>query len=180
MNWLTRNSRTFIDYTVNRTSDKTRRKHSERKNKMCASRVLKLDWKTSLKISEIEKMSKFKRPEKLSFPQIYYTFKAKDKNSENLIEYRVQDMPEEYFEQALEFMVKYFLPDETFCSSRDIPNKPSAVAEICEFWRDALKHRLSIACFRNDGSDELVAANVLMVSSKDDPVTDTKIVSGMS
>lgn len=113
-------------------------------------------------------MYKFKRPESLSFPQIYYTFKAKDTNSEEIIEYRVQDLPEEKYEQAVDFMVKYFIPDETFCASRGIPDKPNAIKEFHKFWVAALKEKLSIACFRNDGSDELVGANVLLVSSKDD------------
>lgn len=114
-------------------------------------------------------MSKFKRPENLTFPHTYYTFKAKDKNSDDVIEYRVQDLPEEYYEEAIDFMVKYFLPDETFCSSRNLSNNPNAVEAFCSFWYDSLKHKLSIACFRNDGSEELVGANVLIVSSKDDP-----------
>jgi ribosomal protein S18 acetylase RimI-like enzyme len=113
-------------------------------------------------------MYKFKRPESLSFPQVYYTFKARDKNSDDVIEYRVQDLPEEYYERAVDFMVKYFLPDETFCSSKGLPDKPSGVKEFRDFWSAAMTEKLSIGCFRNDGSDELVGANVLLVSSKED------------
>lgn len=93
---------------------------------------------------------------------------AKDKNSDNLVQYRVQDLPEEYYDETVAFMIKYFLPDETICSSRDVPNKPSAVKEFADFWREALKEKLSIGCFKNNG-DELVGANVLLVKSKDDP-----------
>lgn len=138
------------------------------------SRLLKLDRKTSL-CPDFLKM--FKRPGNLDFPQVFYTFKAKDKNSDDVIEYRVQDLPEEFYDQAADFMVKYFLPDETFCSSRDIPNKPIATEIIRQFWNETIKHKLSIACFRNDGSDELVGANVLTVSSKNDPEEDLNQVS---
>lgn len=118
-------------------------------------------------------MYKFKRPESLSFPQIYYTFKAKDKNSDDVIEYRVQDLPEEKYEQAVDFLVTYFLPDETICASRKIPDKPKAIKDFRKFWIGAIREKLSIACFKNDGSDELVAANVLLVSSKDDKNDET-------
>lgn len=81
--------------------------------------------------------------------------------------YRVQDLPEEFYDEAVAFMVKYFLPDETFCMSRDIPNKPEAIKDFKTFWYETLKQRISIACFRNT-DDELVGANMLWVSSKDD------------
>jgi hypothetical protein len=119
-------------------------------------------------------MYKFKRPETLSFPQVYYTFKAKNKNSDEIVEYRVQDLPIEKYEEAVDFMVKYFLPDETFCASKGIPEKPRAVKEFRDFWDAALKEKLSIACYKNDGSDELVGANVLLVSSKED-LNDDKV-----
>lgn len=120
-------------------------------------------------------MYKFKRPENLSFPHVYYSFTAKDKNNDKLVEYRVQDLPEEYYDEAVAFMVSYFIPDETFCSSRDVSNQPSAVKEMRNFWKAAVSEKLSIACFRTDGSDELVGANVLLVKSKDDPADDAKV-----
>lgn len=120
-------------------------------------------------------MYKFKRPEHLSFPHVYYTFTAKDKSNERDIDYRVQDLPVEYYDEAVAFMVKYFVPDETFCASRDVPNQPGTLAEFRKFWRDMLMEKLSIACFRNDGCDELVGANFLLVKSKDDPEDDEKV-----
>jgi hypothetical protein len=131
----------------------------------CASCVSKLDQTT---LRERRKMFKYKRPESLSFPQIYYKFNAKDKNSDNIVEYRVQDLPEEYFEQTVDFMVKYFIPDETLCMSLGISRKAAPIKEFSDFWMCALKEKLSIACFKNDGSEEFVGANVLLVSSKDD------------
>jgi hypothetical protein len=123
-------------------------------------------------------MYKFKRPVSLPHPQIYYTFTAKDKNSDCMVEYRVQDMPEECFEQAVDFMVKYFLPDETFCSSKNVPNKPSAIESFRAFWLDSLQQKLSTACFKNNGSEELVGANVLIVNTKQDDEFDLSEVRG--
>ena len=113
-------------------------------------------------------MYKYKRPESLDFPQIYYTFNVKDKNSDKIVEYRVQDVPVKYFELVADFMVNHFLPDETLCASRSVPEKPTAVEEFRTFWLETLKEKTSIGCFKNDESDELVGANVLLVNSKDD------------
>lgn len=114
-------------------------------------------------------MSKFQRPESLSFPHVYYTFKAKDKDSDSIVEYRVQDLPEEFYDSALELIVKHFLPEETFCMCKKISESTMSVKANRDFYRETFKNRLSIACFKNDGSDEsLVAVNVLVVKSKKD------------
>lgn len=122
-------------------------------------------------------MAKFTRPENLEFPHVYYTFRGKDKNSNNLVEYRVQDLPEELYEKTVKFMAKHFFPDETFCSSRNVANKPSAVQAHSDFWATIMKQKMSIGCFKNDGSEELVGANVLVVKSRDDPEFETREVS---
>lgn len=110
-------------------------------------------------------MYKFKRPEHLAFPHVYYTFTAKDKSNERDVEYRVQDILVEDYDAAVAFMVKYFIPDETFCASRDVKNLPITVKVHEDFWKSALEEKLSIGCFRDD---ELVGMNVLIVKSKDD------------
>lgn len=122
----------------------------------------------------------FKRPENLEFPQVFHTFTAKGKNIDEVIEYRVQDLPEDSYDQAVDFMVEYYLPDETLTSSRDVANKPSAIEAFREFWHDTLKQKISIACFRNEGSDELIGVNVLTISNKNDPEFDLNQVSCIS
>lgn len=77
-------------------------------------------------------------------------------------------------------MVKYFLPDETFCKSRNLTNNPSAVRDFRKFWNETLKHKLSIGCFKNDGSDELVGANVLLTYFKDDKEDSPEVTQSMN
>lgn len=111
-------------------------------------------------------MSKFERPESLSFPHVYYTFKAKDKNSNDVVEYRVQDLPEDYYERAIDLIVTDFVPQETFCLCKKISESSISIQAISDFYRVMFKNRLTIACFRNDGSnDDLVAVNVFQVKS---------------
>lgn len=54
----------------------------------------------------------WKRPSSVEYPKIWRTFKAHDLNSNELVEYRIQDLPESQFEDAIEHMVKHFIRDE--------------------------------------------------------------------
>ena len=118
----------------------------------------------------------FKRPESLEFPTIYYTFKVKSRESDEVIEYRVQDLPDDRFEEALELMRTHFLPDESLCSSKGVPDDPHATKVFLDFWIDCMNKHLSIACFRNDGvDDELISVNCFDVHGKDDPKEDVKV-----
>ncbi|XP_070498830.1 uncharacterized protein [Chironomus tepperi] len=117
----------------------------------------------------------FKRPENLEFPTTYYTFKVKSRESDEVIEYRVQDLPDDRFEEALELMRTHFLPDESLCSSSGIPDDPVARQIFLDFWIECMKQHLSIACFRNDGVDNmLISVNCFVVNGKDDPEEDIK------
>lgn len=115
----------------------------------------------------IRKMSKFTRPESLPFPQTFYTFKAKDLNNESIVEYRVQDLPADYFEEALDLIVEHFLPAETFCIALNILKYSDSVEAIREFYREVFSKQLSIACFKNDGTEAFVGVNALVVKSRD-------------
>lgn len=112
----------------------------------------------------------FSRP--IEFPTIYHTFTAKDKTGDKIIEYRVQDLPEELFDQALENMKQFYLPEENFAIATRILEDPEAIEDFFSFWKKALKQKVSLACFTNDGSEEFVGVNILYVSSKDDPPID--------
>jgi hypothetical protein len=113
-------------------------------------------------------MATFRRPASLEFPTTYYTFKAKDKGSDEVIEYRVQDVPEDRYDEAVDMLVNHFMPDEVLNICRGLWKSPDGVREHREVWIKMIKRKLSIACFKNDDSDELVGVNILVVSSKND------------
>lgn len=54
----------------------------------------------------------WKRPENIPFPSVWLKFKAKDLNTDDLVEYRVQDLPPERNDEAIELMTSVFLEDE--------------------------------------------------------------------
>jgi hypothetical protein len=113
-------------------------------------------------------MSKFIRPAHLKYPQVYHTFRAKDKDSDELVEYRVQDLPEEFIDEAVELLKMYFIPDEPLCIAADVPNSPDTIKIYCEFWRKILIDRWSLACFKG-ASNELVGLNVLGITARSEP-----------
>lgn len=64
---------------------------------MNSSNLIKLNWS---------------RPQTTEYPKIWRKFKARDLNSDELIEYRIQDLPESRLEDAVEHMISNYLKDE--------------------------------------------------------------------
>lgn len=111
-------------------------------------------------------MSKFVRPESLSFPQVYHTFRAKNKAGDAEIEYQIRDLPVELYEKALEVLTADFATEETLCVAKDITANKAAMNEVCYFWYQTMKEKFSVGCFANDGSDELAGVAVMAVWTK--------------
>lgn len=109
----------------------------------------------------------FIRPKAINYPSIYHTFQARDLQSNKLVEYRVQDFPRDRYEEGVQFMIQNFFEHEAMGKTRRIKSDRIAVSEVSQFWREMLAKGFSIACFKQD-SDDLVAMNVLDVSSIDD------------
>ncbi|XP_063702196.1 uncharacterized protein LOC134832183 [Culicoides brevitarsis] len=111
-------------------------------------------------------MPGWKRPENVAFPSVWLKFKAKDVNSDNLVEYRVQDMTEEDFEKGASRMKEFFVRDEVMNQSMDLANDEKGVQELYQIWKGMVKQRLSLACFK-ENSEEMVGCNILYISEKD-------------
>lgn len=119
-------------------------------------------------------MSGFVRPQSINYPHVYYTFQAQDLHSKKLVEYRVEDFPRHRFEEGVQFMIQNFFEDEVMGRTRRMKSDRLAVQEISQFWQEMLPKGFSIACFK-ENSDELVAMNVLEVSSVKDPKDESKV-----
>lgn len=60
----------------------------------------------------------WKRNTDSKFPRIWLKFMAKDLNSDELVEYRVEDLTEDRYEDAVAHMINYFIRDEPICKSK--------------------------------------------------------------
>jgi hypothetical protein len=112
------------------------------------------------------KMSLAQREQNYLVPQIHSRFKAKDKDSDDLVNYIIQDLPEERFEDGLNFMLKYFPTTEPMLICKKIAEDEVALKICTDIWRDLINKKVSLACFR-EGSDEIVGMNVLHVDAKE-------------
>lgn len=53
----------------------------------------------------------WRRPKNIPFPSVWLTFNEKDLNSNNLVKYRVEDLPLDRFDDAIQHMTVNFLAD---------------------------------------------------------------------
>lgn len=110
-------------------------------------------------------MPGWKRPESVPFPSVWLKFKAKDIDSDDLIEYRVQDMTETDFEVAFDHMNTYFLKDEVMNDAMELWKDEVGIKDLYKIWKEMVKQRLSLACFK-ENSNEMVGCNILYMSEK--------------
>lgn len=54
----------------------------------------------------------WKRPVSLEYPKVWHTFEARDLNSDEMVEYRIQDLPESRLADVLDHMSKNYIQDE--------------------------------------------------------------------
>uniref|UniRef100_A0A336LWE4 CSON003498 protein n=1 Tax=Culicoides sonorensis TaxID=179676 RepID=A0A336LWE4_CULSO len=95
------------------------------------------------------------------FPKVYMRFKAKDCESDDLVEYRIQDLPENRFDDALNFMFHdQYLREEPFAKGHEIKDDPLAMEDFTEYYTGMINEKMSLVCFK-EGSDEIVALNIL-------------------
>lgn len=123
------------------------------------------------------------------YPKVWTEFEAKEtKTSDKLVKYRIEDLTEDRFDDAIKHMMENYLLDEPIavaCGKIQIKcelvsrilmflypntdgiNNKDFVDDYVRLWRGALKQKSSLVCFRED-SDEIVGLNVLTVFTKND------------
>lgn len=100
--------------------------------------------------------------------QILHCFKAKNLDSDEIVQYYVKFLPLNRIDEALSLMISDYIPDELLSASIDLLNKPKAVAAYVKMLKGTAENqKLTIACFR-EGHDDIVAVNFLCVVNKAD------------
>ncbi|XP_053698639.1 uncharacterized protein LOC128745587 [Sabethes cyaneus] len=106
------------------------------------------------------------RPEQPVIPQVWYTFQAKDADSDRLVTYSVEDLTEDRYDDALQHYMENFLDDEPLCQNKKLSEDEQSVAEIRFFWKWCFDQKMTIVCYK-EGSREIVGANLLHVKGSD-------------
>lgn len=55
---------------------------------------------------------KWKRPNTVKYPKVWHTFKAKDLDCDEMVEYRIQDLPLDRTDEVFEHMIANYIQDE--------------------------------------------------------------------
>lgn len=116
----------------------------------------------------------WERPETAEYPKIWYTFKARDLNSDDLVEYRIQDLPLERVGDLYEHLNATFIPDEPATQAFGYQNDPHIQDDYKRLWEPLVEQRTVLVCFK-EGSDEIVGTNVVyIVTAKDNFFKDSR------
>lgn len=108
----------------------------------------------------------WKRPETLDYPKVWHTFQAKDADTDNLVDYRIEDLTEARTKAASDALIKHFIRDEPLCNAFGVTDDPEAELEnIKQLWEPIIKQRMALVCYKT-GSEEIVGLNMNFVASK--------------
>ncbi|XP_037043931.1 uncharacterized protein LOC119079933 [Bradysia coprophila] len=108
------------------------------------------------------------RPSHIPYPNVWFRFQAKDLDCDNLVEYIVEDLPEDRFDDAIAFMTTEFLANAPMAKLRNGANNSTYVQDIGRIWKNILQQRMTHVCFK-DGSSVIVGLNFNYVASRNDP-----------
>jgi RimJ/RimL family protein N-acetyltransferase len=99
--------------------------------------------------------------------QTWHRFSSINPETGQLEEFSVVDLVREKFSDALDHMLKHFLPDEPICKSKNVTQNQDALNEICDLWKNVMEQNVTLACYKKD-CDEIIGLNILCVLTKDD------------
>ncbi|KAI5704225.1 uncharacterized protein LOC103519361 [Diaphorina citri] len=114
----------------------------------------------------------FQRATNDGFPVVYKECECKSKaNPEKSIRIKIQDVPTDLHEELVDFMVKYYLPDEPVARTTNVVGEPDSLETYKALFFTVLAQNLSLVAFldKPDGTREIVGAQLYTVFSLDDP-----------
>jgi len=107
------------------------------------------------------------RPKTVKFPKIWRLFEAREVDSDKIIEYRIQDIPESRYEDALNHLEAYYLKYEPVSQALGGYNDPQYVSDYRMVCRSILQQKSSFACI-SARSDQIVGVHTQYVLTKAD------------
>lgn len=114
---------------------------------------------------------KWKRPDSVEYPRVWYTFKARDIDSDNLVSYRIQDLPIDRVDDYYRHLHVNYIPDESLARILDYASDPFVYEDYERCWAPIIAQRTALVCFK-DGSDEIIGTNLVFINTKVDTYYD--------
>ncbi|CAG9805185.1 unnamed protein product [Chironomus riparius] len=116
------------------------------------------------------KLKVFPRQDGISYPQIYRKFKAKSRNIDEIVneeEFYIQDLTENYFDDAVDFMIEYHARSSIFHRAAGTLLSDDGVERIRQMYRKVFEENISLICLKAD-TNEIIGVNAITIRSKDD------------
>jgi GNAT superfamily N-acetyltransferase len=107
----------------------------------------------------------FPRRDGIAYPQIYSKFKVK--RDDNEVQFYIQDLTANYFDEAVDFIVDNHARGAVFHNAAATLVQESGVERVRAAYRRVFEEKISLICLRAD-TNEVVGLNALHIKSKHD------------
>ncbi|EDS42761.1 conserved hypothetical protein [Culex quinquefasciatus] len=88
------------------------------------------------------------RPEQPTIPTVYYTFRAKDAYSDQLVTYRVEDLTEDRYNDMIQHFTENFVDDEPLCENRKVSSSVEGIRHLKLFWHWCFAQNMTLVCHK--------------------------------
>lgn len=113
------------------------------------------------------KFTTFPRRDGVPYPQIYSRFKVKSKESDDEEEFYIQDLTENYFDQAVDIIVELHARGAVFHKACNTLLNDDGIDRVRKSYRKAFEERISLICIKQE-TGEIAGLNGLYVQSRFD------------
>lgn len=104
-------------------------------------------------------------PEGTLNPIIYSSFKVIVKDREDVEEFFVLDLPECYFDRAVDFIVANHARGAVFHRAARTLTDECGIQRVRKMYRDVFEEKISLVCIKK-GSQEIAGLNALTVKNR--------------
>lgn len=113
----------------------------------------------------------YPRQNGIAYPQIYNKFSVKSKNIDEIEkeeeEFYIQDLTEDLFDDAVDFIVEYHARGSIFHRAADTFASEHGIERIREMYRKVFEENISLICIKAH-TNEIIAINAMLIRSKYD------------
>uniref|UniRef100_A0A1B0GHD5 N-acetyltransferase domain-containing protein n=1 Tax=Lutzomyia longipalpis TaxID=7200 RepID=A0A1B0GHD5_LUTLO len=111
---------------------------------------------------KVRKKMKWERPDSVAFPQIWWRFSAKDPVSGQIVNYRIEDLTEDRYDEVAGLMVEHFVAGEPMSISLGTINDKESLKKMRHMYKEIMDKKLSIVCYK-ENSNEICGFNLLEI-----------------